>query len=119
MKSGSACRTSTATDSSTRMGQDEPRAVVEQPRCGLGRGDWTVAMLLRDDYATVRLLTSIVARLPGEAPKDRAFEADAGCGQIMPKCRSASSIASRFSGGHGSMSRFRRARFAPRSVGMR
>jgi hypothetical protein len=37
MKSGSACRTSTATDSSTRMGQEEPRAVFEQPRCGLGQ----------------------------------------------------------------------------------
>ena len=37
---------------------------------------------------------------------------------IMPKCRSASSIASRFSGGHGSTRRLRRARSAPRSVAM-
>jgi hypothetical protein len=38
-----------------------------------------------------------------EARKDRAFEVGAGRYQITPKCRSASSIASRFSGGHGSM----------------
>jgi hypothetical protein len=48
----------------------------------------------------------------------RGVEVDVGRRQIMPKCRSASSIASRFSGGHGSMSRPRRARFAPRRVGM-
>ena len=91
MKSGSACRTSTATDSSTRMGQDEPRAVFEQPRCGLGQRGLDGGHAPRDDYATARLLTSIVARLPGEARKDRAFEVDAGCRQIMPKCRGASS----------------------------
>jgi len=38
--------------------------------------------------------------------------------QITPKCRSASSIASRFSCGHGSTSRSWRARSASRSVGM-
>jgi hypothetical protein len=52
------------------------------------------------------------------ARKDLGVEVDVGRRQIMPKCRSASSIASRFSGGHGSMSRPRRARFAPRRVGM-
>lgn len=37
--------------------------------------------------------------------------------QIRPKCRSASSMASRFSGGHGSTRRPRPARFAARRVG--
>jgi hypothetical protein len=48
MTSGSACRTSTATGSSTRMGQEEPRPVFEQPRCGRGAEvDRTVTTLLR------------------------------------------------------------------------
>jgi hypothetical protein len=141
------------------MGQDEPRAVFEQPRCGLGQRGLDVAfflslplggliayrylvstgrlrhqlrfgaLLLTRAQEARRLLAErreIVEEFAlakrdylGEARKDRAFEVDAGCRQIMPKCRSASSIASRFSGGHGSTSRFRRARFAPRSVGMR
>src|SRR5439155_25225389 len=65
------------------------------------------------------------AARPDRARRGRARSAemlrvavDAGRHHIRPKCRSASSIASRFSGGHGSISRARRAPFPPRSGGM-
>jgi hypothetical protein len=49
MKSGSACRTSTATDSSTRMGQDEPRAVFEQrSECYVARDDGIFEWLVEE-----------------------------------------------------------------------